>query len=218
MSELKELLINGAQGCINTYEGKHGKVEKLYDEVKKITVHKYIQFYFGYKNGKLHIDGRGSDEWKDWGQNLNTDSIDIDVGQIHTGFFEDHLRIFDICAKECEKFNEIQIIGHSKFGSQTELLYYFLKKMFVKKIITGIAYAPAKCMSKEFKPYMRDLITVINGEDYITKLPQWKFSHMGKIIRVGNRNPLMWIPFIRMFGSLDHYPQRYLENIKKAKI
>lgn len=213
---MKELLMVGMQACINSYKGKHGKVEKIFDYWQE-NVYGNVEYYFGEKNDELWIVFRGSDDWKDWVQNFDTNGIDINSGTMHQGTYEDHIKVSRHCLSEIKKNKKVFITGHSKGGMQALILYYFAKLNYPSKDITCLAYAPAKTMSKRFLDFMKDAYTIINGEDYICKLPQWKFKHMGKIIRIGKRDLLLWIPFIRIIGVKDHYPEKYLKEIQNAK-
>lgn len=211
----KKDIIQACQLCINTYGGKHGKVKKILDHVEAWEI-KNIEFYLGYKGNTGYIIFRGTDEWKDWAQNLETKSIDITNGQMHLGFYEDHTRIQKACFKFIRQWDKIIITGHSKGADQAEILHYFAKLNFPDKDIQCIAVAPAKCMSKHYKDDMKNIYTIINGEDYICKIPFWKFRHMGKVIRIGKRNFFFWIPFLRILGAWKYHPPiEYLKQMKK---
>jgi len=200
------------QGCINTYEGKHGKIKKITDTWEKFEVNENIEYYIGMKEGTMYIFLRGSDEWKDWAQNLDTNSIDIDDGQMHLGFFEDNKRIEDHCYLAMKGVQKIVIAGHSKGAAQALILTYFAQKKFPGKDIYCVAVASPKCMSKKLIARVKNTVVIINGEDYVTKIPFWKFNHPN-IIRIGKRNLFFMIPFIRMAGAwVYHWPQKYLEE------
>jgi hypothetical protein len=237
---IKEIIMKGyllfcIQLCINTYEGTHGKVKKITDTWKK-NVMKNVEYYFGAKDRILHICFRGSDNskesqkgltgkikkffagWKDWIQNLDTHSIDVDEGEMHLGFFEDHRKIERHCFREAEKYTDIIITGHSKGADQALLLYYFLRKRFPNKNVRCVAVAPAKCFCRRLAKHFQDCYFIMNGEDFICKIPQWKFYNvkkMKKFIHIGKKNFFFKIPLIRAGGVIDHYPQKYLENMKK---
>lgn len=230
----KNKLIFGIKVCINTYKGLHGKVKKLFP-IWQENITSTVEYYFGVKNGVLEIAFRGSDRskeaqskvtgffkklflaWRDWAQNLDFNGIDIDGGTIHQGTYEDYIKVKRHCFDEIKKYKKIVIEGHSRGAMLAGVLCYFAKKNFPDKDIQGVAYAPAKFMSKHFKEAMKDFYTIINGEDWIPKLPWHKFKHMGKVIRIGFRVPIiLWIPFIRVIGAgTSHPPLEYLKQLKK---
>jgi len=222
------------QACINSYEGKYGEVVEIFETWEKHVV-RNVEFYFGVICGIGHIIVRGSDRstegqkglkswfkrflfsWKDWFQNLDTHSIDVKEGKMHLGIYEDHIKIFALCREFVTKYKTNILIGHSKGAMQALALYFFLKDVYKNIKFRCIAEAPAKTFSKKLKKYFPEdeVVTIINGEDFITKLPQWKFSHVGKIVRIGKRNIFMNIPFVRAVAVMDHYPNKYLDNINK---
>jgi hypothetical protein len=218
MSQIKNFLLDCIQLSINSYEGKHGKIVEILDTWEKNVVNENIEFYFGTKNGALYIVIRGSDEWKDWQQNLDTHSIDIDEGEMGLGFFEDNQRIQSLCFFKAKTFKNIIITGHSKGACQALMLYYFMKKEYPDKNIECVAIAPAKCVSKELVEYFNNVYVIMNGEDYICKIPFWKFANLKKFkkfVRIGKWNLFFKIPLFRIIGAIDHYPQKYLKNMKK---
>jgi len=232
---MKSFLIKCIQACINSYEGKHGKVKKIFDVWQK-NVKDNIEYYFGIKNNVLNIVFRGSDKseesqkglkgwfkrlfagWKDWAQNLDTHSIDVDGGEMHLGIFEDNMKIQRHCENQIKKYDTINIIGHSKGAMQAGVLSYFMQKLFPKKDIQPVLVAPAGFISKKLLKALDNAIVIMNGEDFICKIPQWKFVKAWKFkrfIHIGKQNIGLKIPLIRAIGAKDHYPQKYLESMKK---
>ena len=211
----KKMLKLGAQAIVNSYEGAHGKPVSIYDSTEKRVV-KHIQFYLSTIGTTGILCIRGSDESGDWKQNLDTHSIDIMDGRMHLGTFEDHRRIMYFVAEWARNFHDIIIFGHSKGAMSALAEYLFLKERFHDKNIKCAAYAPAKTFSRKMRKFFpeEDVVTIINGEDFVTKQPFWKFCHVGRILHIGKKNIFMKIPIIRALGVFDHYPEKYLANIQ----
>lgn len=229
----KNDLIRCIQLCINSYEGSHGKTKKILEDQQKHVLGN-TEFYTGHISDVGYVVFRGSDkskeaqknakndldklimEWKDWIQNFETKGIDIDGGEMHLGFYEDFIKTKKQCYSTIKRYKKIVITGHSKGACQAILLAYFAKKDYPNKFIDCVAVAPAKCMTKHYKDFMSEIYTIINSEDFVCKIPHFKFKHMGKIIRIGKRNPLFWAPIIRIGGAMRyHPPQDYLKEMKK---
>lgn len=227
----KNFLVECIQACINSYEGKHGKVVPMFDKWNKRDIFN-VEFYFAEKDGVGWIIFRGTDEWKDWLQNFDANGYDVVEGQIHQGTKEDNDKAQPNCEHFIENYETIVIVGHSKGANQTGVLYYHLKKKFPDKKFIPVMVAPAKISSnhKQMREVFKDVITIINGEDFVTKQPFWKWSHKGKIIRIGKQNVFWKIPVIRLLGTVihvgekvefkprkDHYPQEYMKNMLAYK-
>lgn len=212
----KKKLLFCIQACINCYNGEHGEVKKIFEITEQHDIDN-VEFYFGFSNKKLYIVFRGTDEKKDWKQNFDIKSIDIMGGKIHLGFFEDYQKTMRIIYKEIHNYQNIVITGHSKGACQAIVQTFMAQKYFPKKHIECIAVAPAKCISKKINEQLKNTYSIINGDDYICKIPPFKFRHAGKVIKIGKRTVCGKIPIVRICGVKDHYPQLYLENMKKFK-
>ena len=92
----KNFLVDCIQGCINSYEGKYGKVVPMFDKWNKKDIEN-IEFYFAEKDGVAHIIFRGTDEWLDWIQNFDANGFDITEGEIHQGCKEDNDKVQSYC-------------------------------------------------------------------------------------------------------------------------
>lgn len=237
---MKKMLKFNIQACINSYEGAHGKVRNIFDTWDK-RIKDNIEYYFGVQRDILYVVFRGTDRskesqkgikskfkkfflsWRDWIQNFDTHSIDIGGGKMHLGFFEDNQKIQHDCVMKMKKYDNIVITGHSKGACQALLLYYFARKVYKNKQMLCFAFAPAKCSKGLKKGFSeKEVYVIINQEDFVCKIPQWKFEHVGKIIRFKTKNiffkVLFKIPFVRAGGAwMYHRPQKYLELIKSME-
>ena len=120
-----------------------------------------------------------------------------------------------------KRYNILICEGHSK--AHTLAAYTLLDRQYNNPDIKpeyniGITEGGPRMGNKAFAdsfdkrvPYF---FRIVNGEDYVTKVPLsiQLYWHFGKLIHVGLYNPGCWIPVIRLFGNLYHYPMKYLKN------
>lgn len=224
---VKSFLIKCAQLCINSYEGKWGKVEKILDKEEKHAVDN-VEFSFGKITGEpgtLYIVFRGSDEPEDWERNFQFGKLTVPYDnvnprlKVHKGFLTDYKKVRDIILTKVKNFSTIILTGHSKGGAEATLAAVDIQYNFPDKVIRCVPVASPRVGNKIFADsYNKRVpftIRVVNGEDFITKVPQNIFGywHVDRLCQIGYKNPLCWIPIIRALGSLYHYPQLYLKNL-----
>ena len=220
-AEKKALIKKCIQACINSYEGKHGKVITLFEKWVRVVYKEYIEYYFGYEGDTVYLVFRGSDEKKDWQQNLDTASFDIEDGEMQRGTLEDWFRIEKDILSVLENYKKIVITGHSRGAMLALVANYFAAEL--KKEIVCVAVAPAKVISKELLHYYYNAYVIMNGEDIVCKQPFWKFADLKQFknfIRIGKQNIFFKIPVLRLglawltekIGINDHEPELYLKN------
>jgi len=235
---MKKFLIKCIQACINSYGGEHGKVKPVFEKTKEFTF-KNCQGFFGYEDDTLWIIFRGTDQLDDWVKNFRFslkkinnikykkvtpyEGINPKV-KVHEGFIIIYKQAREVIFNEAEKYNKIVVTGHSLGGALTTLCALDLSYWYPDKYIFSVPIASPKVGNKYFvRSYNKRVphsIRIVYGEDYITKVPLgiMGYPHVKKLLHIGKSNILFKIPFLRVIGVKDHYPQKYLENIKKANV
>ena len=153
-------------------------------------------------------------------------NIDSDI-KVAKGFIEDYFKIRNFIQEKLKGYKKIISGAHSKGHTLTGyslLDFQFNNPDFPKENLIGITEGGPRMGNKAFcdsfnkrVPYF---FRIVNGEDYVTKVPlniQF-YWHFGIKIHIGFYNPICWIPFIRPIGGLYHYPKKYIKNIGKIKI
>lgn len=243
----KEELIKDTIDCIRAYNGRWGKYDSIH-EVEEKFVKKNVEGFFGTDSNNpetLHIVLRGSDDgdpktkkddWDDWKQNFKFkkellvvpyENMNENI-KVHKGFIENWKAIRDIVFEKIKKGNYKKIIikGHSAgAGTGTigavDIQYNFFKNDY--KSVINIPIASPRvgnfAFKKSYNKRVPITIRIVNGEDYVTKIPlaKWGYRHIGKLLHIGFYNPFCRIPVIRLFGLFYHLPESYLKNLKKCK-
>lgn len=240
----KPLIEKLMQACINDYNGEYGKRIEVFDKETRFD-NENVEGFFGEMitdTKTLYIVFRGTDEKLDWKHNFQfrklpivnkitngTDELETPYKNVspkiktHKGFTEDYRKVRQTILDKIAtgKYDTIIITGHSLGGSLATLCAVDSQFHFPDMRIINITFASPRVGNKEFaKSYDKRVpltLRIVNGEDYITKVPLniQGYYHVGTKIHIGYHNPLCWLPIIRAIGSLYHYPLLYLKNIKK---
>lgn len=248
MKRTKKELLKDTQDIINSYKGKWGKYEPVH-EAEEHFEKKNVEGFFGIDSNDpetLHIVFRGSDERMDWKMNFKFGKTTVTKKEkeddklitpykninpkikIHKGFTKNWKSVREMVFEKIKKgkYKKIIIKGHSA-GAATatigavDIQYNFFSSDVDKVICIPIASPRVgnRAFSKSYDKRVPNTIRIVNGEDYVTKVPFniQSYFHIGKLLHIGFHNPFCWIPVVRIFGVFYHYPESYLKNIKKCK-
>jgi len=217
----KELLIKLLECAALSYFDKQPILpgEKLYTIDSEKTG---IQCYIRKKNDMLIISFRGTDSCKDWLTDLkfwkkvipyNNTSSRI---RVHAGFINAYKseevrgRIMEFVTPD---IYFIRITGHSLGAALSVLCAVDLQYNFPKKDIEvalfGCPRVGNKAFAESYNKRIFKTLRVENGNDIVTKIPPCilGYYHVGIRIHIGMPR------IIGVFSTLDHYTQKYYENL-----
>jgi hypothetical protein len=126
-------------------------------------------------------------------------NIDLNDIQIHKGFFDQLISIYDELIDNINKLLTINpsymiyITGHSAGGAQGTIFAYLLSKKYLNKIIKLITFGCPKVGNYEwFEDFntMKNIIyyRISNEGDIITKIPNYNYYHVGINIHLTHQN------------------------------
>lgn len=225
----KNIVKIACQECINSYEGKHGKVKKVLEKVQSYSFG-HTEFRIGKYKDYIIVTFQGSNGKADWFDNLKFNKIHLnDDIKVHFGFYWQFDNIQYSLYNELYKldFNKIIFAGHSLGGALATLASTFYKNRHRDINVSCITFGSPRVGNKKFIKYFNKNIDeserYVNGEDSVTKLPMsWRtlffnYKHVRTKIKIDQK--LSWkekilLPIRKIFGNpLDHEPERYLKNI-----
>lgn len=237
-AEVKELLELAAQGCINTYQGDHGKVNyDIYQDCISFDTGN-VEFDIAIWNDYVIIAFEGSDGKNDWKHNFKfmktvPDFVQMGKGvKIHRGFDAEYKEACYIIHNELIKekykdFEKILVTGHSLGGALATLCAVDLAITYPYCEVVMISEGAPRVGNLRFKKFYHEVvfesIRVVNDLDTVCKAPpSWMFyKHVGKKLIVGKRSwweyplhPILWVTG----NPLDHYPEDYQKNILALKV
>jgi predicted lipase len=213
------------QSCIDSYEGDHGKVKDILNNMTFIRKG-HVECYVGTYEDYTIVTFRGSDGTSDWLDNFKAIKhlfwIDKKVAFVHYGFYEQFNTIKDELLKELKNRNDNKIIftGHSLGGALATLAayHYEYNVSFLGCVTFGSPRVGSSVFVDEFEKRVNYSIRYVYGEDTVCKVPTWwmGFRHVASKIRLGRtsfKEKLLFIPR-KIFGNpFDHKPERYLANL-----
>lgn len=233
----KEFLKFCTQACINSYNGKHGEVKKIFD-IEKPFKNDVTEGYFGIDCAfpfTLYVIFQGSQEDRDWLDNINFvkkelnkissfESINSKI-EVHSGFLRQYLNIKDIVENQINEngYNNIIIIGHSLGGAIATLCSFDLSLNYKNKKIKCVTLGSPRVGNRDFvKSYnniVLDSTRITNEDDPVVKVP-WmllNYGHVASKLQIGKRT---WYKFFTGDTESDstkndHSPIMYLENLEK---
>ena len=138
---------------------------------------------------------KGTDSLIDCYYDLNFIKRNIDLSkiQIHRGFFDQLMSIYDLLIYNLNNillFNPnhtIYITGHSAGSAQGTLFAYLISKIYVNKTIKLITFGGPKIGNYEWRESFNNIKNIIhyrisNETDIITKIPNIQYYHVGNNI------------------------------------
>lgn len=158
--------------CDNVY----GDKEKQNDVLESITKgNDYLEIIL--EDNTLHFIFRGSDDAKDWKENIMED-----FSETFTQFEDDVLRVTKMCLDK-----QIICAGHSRGGA---LATYCALVVSLIKPCSCITFGSPRVSSRSFRDKYNqcpiDHTNFRNGWDQVTYLPLYSFGfrHVGKIVQL----------------------------------
>jgi hypothetical protein len=140
---------------------------------------------------------KGTDSLIDCYYDLNflKRNIDLSKIEIHKGFFDQLMSIYDtllLKIKELLLINpyfNINITGHSAGSGQGTMFAYLLSKIYPNKFIKLITFGGPKLGNYEWKKSFDNIKNIIhyritNDSDIITQIPNIQYYHVGKNIHL----------------------------------
>ena len=239
--QIKDVLKMCIKSCINTYEGKYGKVDRsMFKKYKKYSVEN-VEFEIGeYKNSTLVISFKGSSGSEDWKDNFKFNRKSVKLNKlevpykgtdsnikVHNGFIGQYRLIKSMLngivkqQKFCKICNVI-ITGHSLGAALATIAAIDIKYMFpnvpVVCVLFGSPRVGNRAFAKSFNKYVKTCYNIINEEDAITKLPPWTFGYkrVKTVLNIGHVPWWKYVinPMLKITGDiLEHYPEKYEANV-----
>jgi predicted lipase len=182
-------------------------------------------------DGALFIVFQGSNGLKDWADNLDFkkrtipyEGVNPDI-LVHEGFISQYKAVRKIIHEKIKSRIGGSLIvyctGHSLGGALATLCAVDIQYNFSTAFpvsegrLTCITFGSPRVgnamFAESYDARVPATLRVVNGDDIVTKVPMlsFQFSHVGQLVGIGKKH--WW----KILGSTnDHYPQRYLENIR----
>jgi predicted lipase len=204
------------QACINSYNGKHGVVRKVFDSEENFEVNS-SQGFIGKLGEKTYLIFRGSDEFEDWKQNFQFKKVmapffhNDNNSLVHEGFLHSYLNIRDIILNKFKNFDGLIIAGHSLGGALATLCAVdpLINLTNVSCTIFGAPRVGNPHFVKLYDQKIPSTLRVVYGGDPVPQVPMRSlgFMHVGKEFHIGPKSKLP--------NPIDHMPQKYLEALSK---
>jgi len=218
LQELRMLTKKCMQACINSYEGEYGKIKKLFNDAKRFNKNG-VNGFIAEDGHDLYIVFEGSDGTGDWIDNLKFWQKNVYKGvKVHAGFYYQFMQVETLINKAVvakiilDSKARIIIIGHSLGAALATLTCLEVADYKPVCITFGSPRVGNWKFARLFNKKILHCYRYVNGDDVVCKVPyMWmNYKHVGKKVRIGKRK---WYNYL--FGSReDHYPQKYLKNLK----
>jgi predicted lipase len=221
----KELHKVYCQACIDEYNGEHGKVKNILNNVTTFKVG-HVEGRIGDYDDRKILVFRGSDGWTDWFDNIKafwTKTPKEWFGKsyrLHAGFVSQVKTIYNRIMELTKEMNELIIIGHSLGAAVGTIFAGILTKRSIK--VTLVTFGSPRVGLIGFVKWLNkkiyQSIRYVLNEDSVTKVPPvWMgYTHIKLKIILGKTSIIERIlfPIVKIFGNpLDHYPQDYLKQL-----
>lgn len=213
----------------NCYRGEHGKVEKQLSYVKFFKKG-HVEVMTGNLGNLLVFAFTGSDEWRDWLDNLTFWKKESPEGmfkeryKIHKGHLEQWETIRPTIYKILNnrpKRTKVAITGHSLGASLATMC---MKDLTDNTDLDLVCRAFAKCRigsrrwAKHFEESVSNYKWFKYEEDTVCKLPPfwWGYKHEHGKVQLGKTTwrEMLLSPFRRIFGNpMDHEPEDYIKAL-----
>jgi predicted lipase len=216
------------QACINSYEGEHGRVQKVFTKVipfRKINV----QGHFGFVNNDLYIVFEGSDSKADWRDNFKSQpkSMIEHKIKVHTGFLEQWRSIQQMIFQELHEHHKslppdkIIVTGHSLGGALATLCALSIARSSIKTKVYCLTFGSPRVgnrhFAKLFNKCVPNSVRYVYGADMVASVPLilQGYWHVDRLVRLAVPwYDILLFPIVTTIGNpLDHYPQLYRKAI-----
>lgn len=224
------------QACINAKGGKDGQVQEVFSRVFQFK-EKNVEGHMGLFGDKLYIVYESTDSKMDWKDNFKFQQKGMyNAGKygkrvrVHSGFRRQYHIISDTIysmaidlLKEYD-LSKIIVTGHSLGGAISTICALDLRDKWVLDgievacITFGSPRVGNRHFAKVFNKNIRTKYRYQYGQDLVCGVPcaiigYW---HVDRHIRLGKWKwyNILFFPVIALTGNpLDHYPERYKEEI-----
>jgi predicted lipase len=217
---------NMCQACVNSYNGHHGKVKEVMENVEVCKIG-HTEYMIGDYGKHTVVVFQGSHGKLDWYDNLNFKKIRTTEKRIkvHEGFFRQYqvskIEVFEKIIKRGKE--SVIFTGHS-LGAALAVLHAYFYSMITAggKEVICITFGSPRVGNRSFvRDFRRRRIIsrrFVYKEDMVTKVPTlWMgFMHISKTLRLGATFgwELLLLPWLKIVGNpLDHYPEKYLKEL-----
>lgn len=195
--------------CALSYK-KHVNVPIFgFTSVKKYENHNACVYVF--KNEKcIVLAFRGSNDIRDWVSNINTSSHVTPYGTIHSGFFNEYMKLESLFDVDLKDSRPVFITGHSLGGALAILAgchYQHLDPVVV-------TFGSPRVGCSDFNKSCSTLryIRWVNGNDKVCRLPLRKYFHCG----LERKLEFPW--YKRIFQKSPHHVYNYLKGIRSLNV
>jgi len=169
-----------------------------------------FQFRFIDNHEIMEIFIKPTNEVKDWKVNFYASSIDIGVGRVHKGYYNE-VKEFLLFLKNnqfnIENICEFRIFGYSYGGGCTKVFVPCLRTILafeykIHPFIIGFSNEGCKSINERTSNFISfetktNLITICNSNDIVTKIP-YNFVSGGIVINIGKKRK-WWKTDIKIF-------------------
>ncbi len=183
----------------------------------------------------LCIAFRGTDELKDWLDNINAFSIDVLFGEFHRGFWRSVEDIWEPADSKCRELQEqkkrpIFFTGHSLGGAMATIAaakYIHEDKPFTSVYTFGQPRAMSRKTARIFNVECKSRFHRFhNNNDIVTRVPArlMGYSHVGSYLYISEEKEIhqeagFWFKFIDYFdGAFSAVKEKGLDGVEDHKI
>lgn len=169
---------------------------------------------------------RGSDEFKDWQENIKFDTLNTMIGTVHKGYYECFSKVWNNFILKSDiltilKSKKLYVTGHSFGGALATIAAYVLRATNAvgKNNMTVYTYGSPKVFKRAKISLYRmfnetltaelndNIFRYVNTGDIVPKLPFFDYYHVGKKVEVHKRgliekifkSPYIFFSFLKSF-------------------
>ncbi len=229
-----------SQGCVNSYDGRHGDVVKCFTKVIE-HVNGTLRWFECYYDIYLFIIIEGTHNKMGWVYNLYYKQIKVPQWgrgvKVHEGLYnEAYLGYSDMIKVLAKHRGPVVIAGHSKGGGIAPIVVKMMKSSINTNIVYCVGEGMPRIGNRAFKKAYNELgvktILFWYKNDPVPHLPfrktpaiwitrqikylftQYTYCHVVKPTHLGEKTWRDWIENV-VTNPKDHEPYRYLRSIKE---
>ncbi len=230
----REEILLFLQTCINSYDGKHGKVINVLQDEKRISVNdvtiilgKYLDYDVICFRGT-----KGDDEWAlDFNAEFAKPPFITNNNKIktHLGFTVRYKTLNEWLKRYIKENNlkNILFLGHSLGASTAMLASDEIKQTYTYINTTVVTFGSPRIGNEEYVNFhfksVPNTLNFRNKNDIVCRVPTEKMGYKHCPYYVWIAKPTFWQKLLHPINYFkgckdDHRPTNYYENIKKEKI